>query len=1070
MRHGRKKRKRKWLRRLLILAVIVSILVGAMLVAGNILLGRLPEIIARRLEERFPVKAEVGAVTYTWPCQFEVTDVVVRRKSDDSLLLEIRRVRTAARPMELIAGHFRLDELMIEQPTLSLRRSDEALLPKGEVKRPPDFPIEIRGLTVSFDPEWKVPAPRPFRLSGVGIALKPEASRCLSVVGSGASAAMGRFWCEGIIGGQLMDSTIKVSFPQIRVSKDAREALPEEARALWDELQPRGTAALAADVSIPRTVAEGELPFSVNWRLSLRGASMNVPRLSKRLTDVSAVIEGGLDHFLVTDARGRYGSAFVSCKANSIRVGKDLGLRVSGTSRDLNITDELMELLGPKARKAVRRLHIVGGKLNTAIDIRLAPGLKDGRQVLIPDFLHVDLDFRGCKAKPEWCPYPLERVSGSCRVSLDDLVISTPIIGWHGKGSVKVSGNVGFKLAENAPSELIVDARGLAIDEELRTAVAKISPGTKRALEKFGVRDGKLDATAMLKGRLDRAHELDWSVLLGFEGTTAKFDKFPYELSGLTGQIQIGPDRVTFKDLIGRHGDASVRIAGWVDPRLKRDGMALSIRGTAVPLDKDLRAALGPKTQAEWDRLQPRGQADLDVLLSAPTKAGEVCDVRIDAALNNCAARVPLGEKWLKLRRVTGRVESFGNVIRLTGIEAAGLRGTIRADATLLRGKTVQKLKGRFSAEAISVASLARIAPKETEEQIRLLEPTGQLTVRDLRVDAVLRPGKEPDLQYAYTVDLRDVGVSIPMSQVRSAKGGKMDRIALSEINGRLRVRNARGRVATGTFEFDKVRLLYGTMREVVGKVEKVGPMFALKDVRGRMYGGEVEAEFKGATDLQFFNGYARVTEMDVTKLARETKMTGQRVWGNLNGAVHLNGERIVKKGKPVAWRLGGSGHVRIDRANLGTTPLVRSIISYKSFLLGKKPTIEGAEANFQINAKELTVDKLVLTGPTVSTKAVGKIMLEDEAKIDLYFYRKRKGSLLPDIILIEWLGRGLNWAIDQFQNNLVVIRVAGPLGKPKVTAVPAKDLIEKFGNFVLLNLWEEQRESKARPADATGK
>jgi hypothetical protein len=1061
-RHARK--RRRWPRRLLFVVALCVVVLALVVVAGRMLFDRLPAMIAEQIEERYPVKVEIGSISYHWPLEFEARNLAVRREADDSPLLDIRRVQIGCHPLKLVAGSLRLSRLLIDRPTLTLRLSDQEMIPEGPAQPPPSYPIEIRGLALSFDPESALPGIPPLEVTDVGVVLKPEASRCLSLVASGVSNVMGRFWSSGILGGRLMDSSVHVSFPEVLLADKMRSMLPESARDFWDRLRPEGKAELSADISIPRNIGEIDPPWTVTWQLAVKETSLQVPRLSQRMTDVHVTVEGGVKHFAVTGARARYGGAFISGQANSVQFGEQTGFRVVGSVHDAGIGDEIIGLFGPKTQQALRRLHLSGGKMDMAAEMRFAPD--PSGKGLVPDFLNANLNWRGARARPEWFPYPIERVSGACRISLDEMVITSPITGWHDQGSLMVSGSVGLNLSQGASSELIIEARGLAIDDALRSAAVRVGPGIGKVLEQVTVDGGKLDATVMLQGRVDDADSLDWSVRLGFDGLQARMKAFPYDINGVSGEIQINPDRVTFRDLTGRHGDGSLHVSGWLDPRSGKDGVGLSIRGENIPLDRDLRAALTPDVQTEWDRIEPRGHADVQITLSPPEVPGKPRDLRIQATLRNVSLRIPIGEQWMGLSQATGSLESFGDVIRLTGLDAVALGGRVRGDATLIRGETVRKLTGRFSARSIGVRPLVEVALEDAEEHIRSLQPTGQLTVHDLTVDAVLKEGAAPDLQYAYDVELHDAGIYIPMSPAETPEESsdteeKSGRVNLSEIRGRMRARSTRGRITEGTFELERIRLLYGTMREVVGTFRKTGPMFFLDDVRGRMYGGEVRAGFKGASDLQFFSGFARVGEMDVAKLANEAGITGERIWGSLNAAFHFNGERRAAKDKPTTWHLGGNGFIKIDRANLGQTPLVRSVFSYKTFLLGGDSTIEQADATFEIDSNRLVVDKLVLSGPSASTQAVGHIRLEDEALIDLYFYRKRKGSLLPDIILIEWLGRGLNWAIDQLQNTLVVIRVSGPLGDPKVTAVPAKDLVDRFGRFVLLNLWEQQRESK---------
>ena len=73
---------------------------------------------------------------------------------------------------------------------------------------------------------------------------------------------------------------------------------------------------------------------------------------------------------------------------------------------------------------------------------------------------------------------------------------------------------------------------------------------------------------------------------------------------------------------------------------------------------------------------------------------------------------------------------------------------------------------------------------------------------------------------------------------------------------------------------------------------------------------------------------------------------------------------------------------------------------------------------------------------------------------IDLYFYRKRRGSLLPNIPVIELIGKGLGWVVEKVQNQLVVVHAGGTLTEPEISAILLKDASEKARQYIIFNVW----------------
>ena len=1051
----RKKKKVRRRRRLIVCLVLALIVVGVI-----VLHARLPHMIARGLEKRLPVLADVGDASFSWPNRIIIKNITVRRKADESDLCWVGRIKARCRLLDLLTGSVRLASLDIEDVRLEARAGDEKLFDKsgGDV---PDHAITIRGLSANFRAGAKDARPK-LTCSGVALVLEPRASGCTSIEGSGSSSPMGSFYLSGILGGNVLDSRVQMSFPRVRLNADARGVLPPEVADVLAKLKPTGGAAMTAELAIPRDKAKRVSGANLTWRMALRGVSFKLPQLSDRVTDVNATVEGTSKGFAVTDATGNYQSTLLSCRAHSLPAPKSVGLRVSAHAKDIRPTADAMNLLPPKVRAAVEQFHVTDGRIDLALEMRL-PTLKrqaDGRPPKA-DFVRADVTLRDCVAKPEWFPYRLNRIVGKFSIGLDELVITSPIVGWHGGGSVKVTGTIGVSK-ERARSEIVVAARDLDVDSELEGAIAALGPKTVEAWRSYSLAGGTMDADVNVRGSLKRQAKRDWAVRLSFDGCSGSYKGFPYALTGLTGVVDVRPTRVFVKNLTGWHGDAAVRVSGWVDTTRERDAMRLQVRGTNVTLDDDLANALPAEPCKTWDRYRPTGVADIDVVLSTPTKKGVRSDVRLRASLKGCNSRVPVSGKWVSLSDISGRLEVFGDVVRLAGVRLKCLGGSAAVDATIVQAGGLTKLEGDLTGEGFSAVELLGLMPADAAERALSLGPSGKVSIGKLSFDIIERAGRKTDVAYRCIGRLADARIAIPITGVSGGEEAG-NRLALSEISGRFNVKNERGHAAEGSFELDQVRLLHGTMRNVVGRLKKTGPIFVLEDVRGEMYGGRVEASFRGAADLLFFSGRARVIGMDVARLASETGLTNERIWGHLEGGIQLNGERVVRRGTDALWRLSGSGSFQIDRANLGRTPLVKSVLSYKSFLLGAEPIITNAKVDFEIDSSRLRLHKMVLRGESGGTRGVGTIDYDKDMAVDLYFYRKRKGSLLPNLPVVDLIGKGMNWVVEKAWNELVVIHVTGTLAEPVISPVLLKDAGEKARRYIIFNVWEQQKEEAAK-------
>lgn len=1052
-----RKLAKKVRKRLLVELVMLVVVAGVAGVLLLVLIARLPGMAKREIEHRLPVTAEIGSTHFSWPANVILENIILRRKSDGEQVVSVDRIEASCSLRELLAGRAKLDLLLVDGVNLSLTEEDDVLLEGGG--RLPEHPVRVSALSAEIRRGEGSGARDWIKLSHVAFTLEPQASGCLAVEGSGDSAALGRFRVSGILGGELLDSRLSVSVPRVRLGPGLRTVFPESVAPAWDHLAPSGEAALTAELSWGGGPPDAMAPFGLRWRFSAEGVSVRPKELPEPITDISAVVTGTADTFSIREAAGRYRSALLTCQCDSFREGGALGVKLRGAVRNLEPDAVIVGLLPADVRSEVERLRITEGQVDAEIEMRLAlPNEGPGTTDWPTDFVRVALHMRDCVAMPEWFPYRLERITGGLSLGLDALTFTTPLVGWHGGGTVRVAGTIGLS-DKRGGTELAVNADDLRVDAALETALAAVDDEIGEAWKSYSFADGTIDASVTIKGSLAREGKRDWSVKLSFDGCSGAYSGFPYRLRDLTGQVDITPTKISIMGLTGWHGDSTVRIAGWADTRPEHDELNLQIRGQNVKLDEDLALALEPADRKTWDDFQPAGTADIDVVASTPTRETGGADIYVAALLKNCRARVPVGDKWLPLTDVTGRFESFGDVTRLTGVSARCLGGVATVDGTLIETQELAKLQGEVTGDNFLLSDLVTLLPDEAKTQMRLLEPSGKVRIRKLNVDVIRAEGRKPDVEYTCTADLSDVRLSIPTSDDDVTESGPGEhRLTLSGVNGSVSIESPRGQPVSGMIELSKAHVLHGTMTNVVGRFRRTGPLFALEDVRGEMYGGHVEVSCSGATDLLFFTVTARATGMDVARLCRETGLTDERVWGDLEASLQLNGERVKGEGGGLTWQLSGGGAIDIDRANLGRTPLVKSIFDYKTFLLAEESVVERARAEFEIDSTRMFVEKMILSGPSLSTRGVGWVEHGDDMALDLYFYRKGRGSLLPNLPLVDLVGKGLNWAVDHIQNELVVVHVTGTLKEPKVSSAALKDLGDRFRRYVVFNVWEEEK------------
>ncbi len=1051
---GSKAKKR--IRKLLIAAGVLAALVLLVVILGGILVAGLPRRVIREIERLYDVEARIGEAVFSWPATVVLRNLELRRRPGGEVILSVARLEARCSLRELLAARFRIELLLADGVVLSLRDADRELIKSKGAGGLPDYPIRVRNMDAELLPGGRVESR--ICVSGVALMLEPQASGCLAVEGGGTSSMFGRFRVSGTLGGDLLDSELGVVFSRVSLDADVCSVLPPPVEKLWREYLLSGEADLHASLSWPREQELAPANVELRWWLSVRGASFKLPGLSDPVSDVSAVVEGTGADTALRQVSGRYKAATFTCQGHLFPAGDAFGLRVAGQVRDMAPDPEVVQLLPGKARSAVDALRLESGRIDGDIELRLAAVAGEGGDVgLNVEFLRSDVVIREAAAKPVWFPYRLERITGALSVGLGEVVIRTPVIGWHGRGSVKVTGTLDLAGREGG-SELFIEAADIPVDTDLEHAIAAVGGRIYREWKNCAPKDGTLGVLLTLQGRFD-SEDGPWAtVRLSADGCSATYPGIPYRLTGLSGQVYVRPDRVSFNKLSGWCGESPVQITGWFDTRTGHNDHSVEVLCSNMKLGEEMASMLGPDAQQQWRELQPTGVADLRVSLSAPTRKGEFFDVRVGVLLKNGSIRLPVGERRLLLTELAGRIDFFGDVCRFTGVTARCMGGVATGDGMLVSTGGMVKLRADWSGDNFSIRGLMSLLPRKTAAEVLPLRPSGQLRVRKCTIDMVRLPGGEPDIEYSCTVDLHDASLSVPMPAYGDA--GEGDRLELSEISGTVQVENERGRVSVGTFALDKVRTLNGTLQNLAGKIRQTGPVLFFEDVRGELLGGQVEGELKVFTDLRFFSGNARASGVSVARLSRETGLTAERVWGDLRATLEISGERLdAEEGEDPTWRLSGSGTLDIDRANLGRTPLVDTILNYRAFLLDQDSTVEEASASFEINSRRLVFDKLVVSGPMLSTRGVGWMNHSKDMELDLYFYRRAKGSLLPNLPIVKLVGEAMNWAIDQIHGQLVVIHVTGTLRNPEVSPAVLKGLQDQVKRYIIIGVKEQEEE-----------
>src|SRR5262249_54834023 len=159
-----------------------------------------------------------------------------------------------------------------------------------------------------------------------------------------------------------------------------------------------------------------------------------------------------------------------------------------------------------------------------------------------------------------------------------------------------------------------IRADNVPLDERIRKAlIAKGERSSKMhdVAEAFQPRDGTVDVQAFIR-RDGRCKLFANTFVINFHHATMCYKVFPYPLESVTGTLEIQPNHWEFRDFRATHNGGEFRGHGRSLP--SSDGQAdraeVSLEGTNLLLDEEVKSALQEDLQRTWTSLQPEGRID----------------------------------------------------------------------------------------------------------------------------------------------------------------------------------------------------------------------------------------------------------------------------------------------------------------------------------------------------------------------------------------------------------------------------------------------------------------------------
>jgi hypothetical protein len=161
--------------------------------------------------------------------------------------------------------------------------------------------------------------------------------------------------------------------------------------------------------------------------------------------------------------------------------------------------------------------------------------------------------------------------------------------------------------------EIRIKSDNMALDDDLYNA---LSPKHKRFWSAFSP-----TGTAVIDYTLSRQSKTRKNEILNVElhDAVATYEKFPYPLKNLNGDLMFEADDITVSNLVSQYDGRKISLNGTVKKRsTDRPNYDLIISAKDIPLDSELADALPSKQRSFYERYNMEGLADADIRIITP--------------------------------------------------------------------------------------------------------------------------------------------------------------------------------------------------------------------------------------------------------------------------------------------------------------------------------------------------------------------------------------------------------------------------------------------------------------------
>jgi len=1018
-----KKRRR---RRIFLLAF--AVLVSAALIAARIMLS--PDAIRRRTIEAFKkhVAAEVDIARVDFGLlkgiDMQGVEIYTLENGKKKQILTAERVFIEHRSASLLLGRLAIKSARLTKPRLFIEIREQngkwtdnihqiikVARQGAEKKRQAAFPeVDVKDASVCVRYVSPSGAIDEYFIHNIDMELLPSTFRADSIYTACRvrDEVLGTWKLAGRLEPSVPRLYLSATSGELALSEELYKLLPERGRRVWTSLSPDGVARLSGNFTYDPT-AERKVDYKVLVKVA--DLSITYKEFPYRLENLEGMLELNPEGVFCRSLSGRMGDLEVNLEGAIKGYGPGTPFEISVRARNLPLDEKLRSCLRTKDRRNWDWFS-PEGLVDAEIRIVRQRGPK------MPKDIYIELEALDCSSTYRYFPYALTNLKGHVSVKKRNVSIEK-LVSKFGESVIEIRGNI-TDMGPDAGIDLTIGARNIALDERLKGA---LPASYGRVWDSFRP-SGRINVFAGINRNEGKNQKVRKTIEVQCLGDGLLYDKFPYPLENITGQLVFKDDMLIAKDLSSEMaGGPAVRISGLIQNLAGECSLGVSITGRNVPLNDKLKNALSGENREIWDSFNPEGVVDVSCRLDKQKNKPLRMILSVESINSSiCYDRFPL-----PVTDITGEVRFDEGIVKLYSLKGRHGKTLLRLGGQIDSIGTGSGIKLTISAEGLSLDDeLKGAIPDEFAGLYEKFEPSG---VVDLSASLYFVPVEGGTKRLDFTADLEYKDVSVTCGVVLEDMVGK------SKLSGGIRA---------GVFEFEgeseisKATIEKRKFTEVTNVFQKKGNILSIYGISGRIYGGVVEGAAK--IDLSRDVSYGCIVDIRDIRLERVLSdvfgYPDEALIGKVSGKAYLQGRGTEPS------NLVSRGEMRISEAVLWEVPVIFQIFDLLKLTAGERSAFDEAVLKYYLLQEQASIDQIDLKSDTVSIYGEG--IMGFDGSLDLAFVAGIGKRQFPKIPLLSGLIKGI-------KKQVMELRVSGTFENPKTTIEPIKPVTQPIKDLLHL-------------------